>query len=143
MAILAETGAARQEAQHCLAQMEALAHEIRTAIDAVAGNALPVLEDSVERQRELANGLGVAVSRVRAAGLGRQGTSLQQDFESRFRKGLQALSTLNEEYAVLLEHSGRSVRLLQALHGKEAGPNNRSARFGNGLLRPQISSWEG
>ncbi len=130
-------------AEHSLAQMDALAGEIGTAIRAIGGNALPALEQSIERQGELAAGLELALSRLRAAGMDSRGEPLPPELSSRLRAGARSLARLNDEYAALLKHSGHSLRLLLALHGREAGQKHRGQGFGGGSLRQQNTSWEG
>ncbi len=143
MAAPANTEAANGAAQHSLAQIDALAGEIGTAIRAIGGNALPALEQSIERQGELAAGLGLALARLRVAGLDSGGTPLPPELSSRLREGARSLARLNDEYAALLKHSGHSLRLLLAVHGREAGQKHRGQDFRVEPLRQQNTSWEG
>lgn len=143
MAGPANTKAENGAVQHSLAQMHALAGEIGTAIRAIGGNALPALEQSIERQGELAAGLGLALSRLRVAGLDSGEKPLPPELSSRLREGARSLARLNDEYAALLKHSGHSVRLLLAAHGRQAGQKHRGQGFGVDSLRQQNTSWEG
>ena len=143
MASPANTEAAKGAVQHSLAQMDALAGEIGTAIRAIGGNSLPALEQSIERQGELAAGLGLALSRLRAASANASGEPLPAELSSSLREGAQSLARLNDEYAALLKHSGHSLRLLLAVHGREAGQKHRGQGFRGSSLPQQNTSWEG
>ncbi len=119
--------------QDCLDRMEALGGEFRLAIRAIAANDISALEASVLRQVEGSAGL-------RAALLGCDPLLAPREWVSgtRFEQAARDLSRIAREYAGLLEHSGRSMQMLEALYGQRsevaAGSSGRSGR--------QEWSWE-
>ncbi len=108
-----------------LQQMQALAAEISVAVEAVACNALPRLEESVARQEMM------CASLAKVAGTVWQGLEQQPQasLPSQMDEGLAAkirvtqgtLQLLNLQYAALLKHSGRSIALLSSLCRTHSG----------------------
>lgn len=141
MAKLDQAGAAaNDEARYCVEQMDALAEEIRVGIHAIADNALPAFEASVQRQGERAAGLHLAIARLRQE---RAKSPVPSPWSTRLEKSAQVLNGLNEQYAALMEHSGHTVCLLQALNGGHAGRQGKTQEFDSCAPWAKTGSWEG
>lgn len=128
-----------QELEVCLAQIDTFAGEIGRAISAIAANAIDVLEDSVEQQQEQSPRLAASV--VRALQIRDGEDTTVRPLRLRLSSAMQRLYGMNQQYAALLEHSGRSIRMLQALYDPAVVEASRSA------LQPSAAqtgcSWEG
>jgi hypothetical protein len=107
-----------------LQQLQALAAEIPIAMDAIAANALPTLQDSIAKQEMLCASLATMAP---AFGDGpqasKQSFALQTDtaVEVKIQAARRSLVELNMQYAALLRHSGRSIALLISLCRSHTG----------------------
>jgi hypothetical protein len=107
-----------------LQQLQALALEINTAIDAIAANALSRFEESVAKQEVICASLATMTNAV-----GDELRSSEQTLPSRLDRALElkigvtsdAIRNLNLQYAALLKHSGRSIALLASLYRSHTG----------------------
>jgi hypothetical protein len=117
-----------------LQQMQALASEITSAMEAIAGNALPRLEESVARQEMICASLKQMAGAVQQSLQTPQRALPEQMDEAvaaKIRAANGALQTLNLQYAALLKHSGRSIALLSSLCRTHTGQSQeaRGARL--------------
>jgi hypothetical protein len=101
-----------------LQQMQELAHEISAAMDAIAGNAIPIFQECVARQEMLCASLASMANTI-AEGFpsSRQPklSGIDPSVEVKIRAASKAISELNLQYSALLKHSGRSIALLALL----------------------------
>ncbi len=135
--------------EQCLEQMDALARELEMAMGAIAANAPAALEQSVRLQQGRVGELAAVLEAAQKNGVV-PGTRFAENpvhpsaanLDSRIRKAARKLWSLNEEYAALIEHSGRSMRMLKALYEYAPVPPNR--RVDSGVVdRYQTWSLEG
>jgi hypothetical protein len=119
-------------AQEYLELLQSLASEMQKAMQAIAHNALPDLEESVASQQimsarlvALANEISPPLNSNSAA----SPAGLDAEMMQQVRVAGDSLQNLNRRYAALLQHSSRSVALMASLfnsykgHFKEAsGP---------------------
>jgi hypothetical protein len=96
-----------------LQTLQALAAEMTAAMSAIAGNALSDLEDSVAKQEILCASL-LSMKRT----LPRESRSAAH---RELLPQLASVNALNQQYASLLKHSGRSIALLSALCQSHTG----------------------
>ena len=144
MADLGQGGAAEnKEIRYCLEQMSSLAEEVKGAIRAIADNNLSTLEASVQRQGEKASSLHLAITRLRQEAIAGRNSPEPPALKAWLQKAAYVLNGVNEEYAALIEHSGSSVRMLQALHGSRAGLQSQVQEFGARTHLQKTGSWEG
>jgi hypothetical protein len=113
-----------QDVATYLQQMRELAFEISAAMDAIAANALPRLQESVARQEmicatlaPLANTIGKRFDSSEPPLCSGTETAI----ELKFRAASKAIRELNLQYAALLKHSGRSIAVLIALYQSRTG----------------------
>jgi hypothetical protein len=109
-----------------LQHMQDLALEISIAIDAIATNALPKLQESVAKQEMLCARLvtmTVEVSEAAPSFDSTFHTGADTEVERNIQTASAAIRELNLQYAALLKHSGRSIAVLAALC------NNHTGRF--------------
>jgi hypothetical protein len=108
-----------------LQQMQALAQEMTVAINAISGNALSVLEESIARQEMLCASLatmGVAAQRDLSAVPSQSlPAHLDAGVAVKIRASGKAIRVLNLQYAALLKHSGKSIAVLSALCRNHTG----------------------
>jgi hypothetical protein len=107
-----------------LLSLRSLTSELEKAMQAIARNALPDLEESVATQqmlssriRELADDLCVPLE----ANSTLPPVSLDKDMTIEIRAASDELQTLNQRYATLIRHSSRSVALMAALFSSLKG----------------------
>ena len=107
-----------------LLQLQALALELSAAMDAIAANALPRLQESVANQEMLCANL-VSIANTVSEGLRFYQRPALARIESAVEFKIQATSCaireLNFQYAALLKHSGRSIALLASLCRSHTG----------------------
>jgi hypothetical protein len=107
-----------------LRQLQALACEISVAMDAIAANALPRLQESVANQEMLCASLATMVNTVSEGVHSSDQPSLpnvDKDVDQKIRTTRRAILELNLQYAALLKHSSRTVALLSSLCRSHAG----------------------
>ena len=127
-AILDEPESASVE--HCLVQMKALGRELQAAIGFIERNLMVELEQSVATQRDCSTALVAIVTRIMQSS---QLIEKQPAMASRLRQAANRVLRLNEQYAALLEHSGRSMRMLQMLYQSGSGLAAEKAQSSIGL----------
>ena len=98
-------------------QLQALAFEMRVAMQAIASNSLPTLEASVAKQEMLCHALLKLSTRLQQeARTTTSGPAFPADqVEQRAAATARSLQELNAQYASLLKHSGRSIAMLSSL----------------------------
>lgn len=117
-----------------LQQMQELAFEISVAMDAIAANKLPKLQESVARQEMLCAGLATMANTV-SEGVSTPETPSRSGVDPSIERKIQAAGSaireLNLQYAALLRHSGKSIALLSLLCNSHAGrfPEARGPRL--------------
>jgi hypothetical protein len=113
-----------QTAAIYLQQMQELAHEISIAMEAIAANKLPRLQESVARQEMLCASLATMANTV-SEGFSSSEAPLRSgvdtSVEHRIRAAGSAIRELNLQYAALLKHSGKSIALLSLLCSSHTG----------------------
>ena len=107
-----------------LQKMQELAFEITVAMDAIASNRLPKFQESVARQEMLcaslasmANAVGEGIRSSEQADLSRLDSAVDQ----KIRAAGGAIRELNQQYAALLKHSGKTIALLALLCRSQSG----------------------
>jgi hypothetical protein len=127
------------EAQEYLETLESLARELDRAMQAIAARELPLLEDSVSRQRATCARLAELPKRSTARRLkSPETTSAPPDAElnSRIQTAAESLLVLNKSYSALLKHSGETVRLFAGLFRGYAGHTHPGAG-----AAPKLHTW--
>ena len=94
----------------CLEHMQALAGELRCAMDAIGANEAWEFSASVARQRELAGDWQGSLAQVCNAS-----RALRAEWRPRVEQAARALYRLHLEYAALIEYSRQSMRMLAQL----------------------------
>lgn len=113
-----------QIAQTYLEHLQELACEVSAATKAIAGNALPKLQESVSRQEMLCASLTAMAPRVGQAWYTSDPSSLSPDSVEMKAKILTATVTLrdlNMKYAALLKRSGKTIACLALLCKSQMG----------------------
>jgi hypothetical protein len=113
-----------QIAANYLQQMQELASEISVAMEAIAANKLPKLQESVARQEMLCAGLASMANTVSEGVRSPETpsrTGIDPSIERKIQAAGSAIRELNLQYAALLRHSGKSIALLSLLCNSHAG----------------------
>lgn len=111
-------------------QMQALAFELRVAMQAIAANSLASLEASVAKQETLCAALLKLARRLEEEARVQPRLSFPEaPVEQRVVATMKSLHEVNTQYASLLKHSGRSIALLSSLCRSHTGhfPQDRRA----------------
>jgi hypothetical protein len=111
-------------ASEYLNSLHSLTSELETAMQAIARNALPELEQSVAAQQTLSERLcGLADDLCLPLGVepSISNAPLDPDLARQLRTATDTLQTLNCKYAALLQHSSRSVALMASLFSSFQG----------------------
>ena len=103
-------------------QVEALGKQLAAAIDAIAHHQLRDLEHSIIEQQHSLSKLLLTAELIERTG---QSPPKLKTHE-RLRTSVQALVRLNERYSALLEHTSRSLHMLQAMDPRFALTTSRS-----------------
>jgi hypothetical protein len=112
------------KAAEYLQSLRALTDELEAAMGAIARNALPELEDSIDNQQVLSarlNGLVNDLCVPLQANSGISQANLDEDMKGQIRSANQTLQRLNQRYAALLQHSSRSVAIMASLFSSFQG----------------------
>jgi hypothetical protein len=112
------------KAAEYLQSLRALTHELEAAMEAIAHNALPELEDSIDNQQVLSARLSAQADDLCVplrASSGISQASLDEDMKLQIRSANQTLQRLNQRYAALLQHSSRSVAMMASLFSSFQG----------------------
>ena len=145
------------KAAEYLQLLRSLASEMEKAMQAIAHNRLPDLEDSVSSQQwmsakllSLANEISPsfkpvsASARAHAAATHPDAEATNADVMRQVQVANDALQKLNRRYAALLEHSSRSIALMASLFGGYQGqferPYPQQTKEASGP-RPKHQTW--
>jgi len=112
------------KAAEYLQSLRALTQELEAAMGAIARNALPELEDSIDNQQVLSARLSALANDLCVplrANSGITQANLDEDMKGQIRSANQTLQRLNQRYAALLEHSSRSVAMMASLFSSFQG----------------------
>jgi hypothetical protein len=113
-----------QIAANYLQEMQDLAFEITVAMDAIASNTFSKFQESVARQEMLCAGLASKANAVSEA-VRSSDQPLPSGADSavgvKIRAAGNAIRLLNQQYAALLAHSGKTIALLALLCRSHAG----------------------
>ena len=104
--------------------MRSLSSEMEKAIQAIAHNALPDLEDSVASQQIMSARLLVLADEISPSLKSNSAVSQageDQDIMLQVQTAGDTLQKLNRRYAALLQHSSRSVALMASLFSSYKG----------------------
>jgi len=107
--------------------LRSLARELERAMAAIAGNNLEELENSIATQQELSLRLGELAEHLRApqpaapSAAPSAADSIDEDFRNQIRAANHELQKLNLRYALLLQHSSRSVAMMASLFNSFRG----------------------
>jgi hypothetical protein len=102
--------------------LRSLATEMEKAMQAIAGNALPDLEESVANQQIMSARLLVLAGEISPkSNPAVSSTSVDDDMLRQVRAAGDTLQNLNRRYAALLQHSSRSVALMASLFSSYQG----------------------
>jgi hypothetical protein len=103
--------------------LRSLARELERAMAAIAGNNLEELENSIATQQELSLRLGELAEHLRAPqpAAPAAADSIDEDFRNQIRAANHELQKLNLRYALLLQHSSRSVAMMASLFNSFRG----------------------
>ncbi len=104
-------------------QIEALAEQLAVAIDAITQNQLATLEHSIEVQQNCLAKLLPAPYLMRDVNR----SSRTQQIYIRLQASIRRLVQLNKRYSALLEHTSRSLQMLQAIDPEFALTASRSS----------------
>lgn len=119
--------------------LRSLACELERAMNAIAQNSLPELEDSVANQQalsarllKLASGLSKDFRETKASSL----AHADEDLIQQIGAASSTLQKLNHQYSALIQHSSRSVELMVSLFSSFTG------QFQEGSAsRPKHQTW--
>jgi len=113
-----------QDVATYLQQMRELEREVFAAMDAIAANALPRLQESVARQEMICATLTPLVNTIGKSFDSSEPLSCsgaETAIELRVRAANKSIRDLNLQYAALLKHSGKSIAVLTALYRSRTG----------------------
>jgi uncharacterized phage infection (PIP) family protein YhgE len=113
-----------RKAAEYLQLLGSLAVELEKAMNAIAQNALPDLEESIVNQQALSSRLTSLVNQIcvplRTEAPASQ-PGLDEEMIGQIRTASNSLQQLNRRYAALLQHSSRSVAQMVALFNSVRG----------------------
>jgi hypothetical protein len=112
------------KAAEYLQSLRLMTGELERAMQAIAHNALPEFEESVDGQRVLSARLAKLADdlcRPLEAKAVITRASIDEDMMRQIRTADETLQRLNERYAALLQHSSRSVALMASLFSSFQG----------------------
>jgi flagellar biosynthesis/type III secretory pathway chaperone len=95
--------------------MRALGCELERAMDAIAGNRLEALEDSIASQQSLSRKLGELAKQLAAPVTNGAVEQLDHDLQRQIRDAVTRLEQLNQRYSILLQQSSRSAAQMAQL----------------------------
>jgi hypothetical protein len=112
------------KATEYLQLLRSLSFEMEKAMQAIAGNALPDLEESVASQQILSARLLVLADEISPSlktNSATSATGIDEDMLQQVQTAGAALQKLNRRYAALLQHSSRSIALMASLFSSYKG----------------------
>jgi hypothetical protein len=112
------------KAAEYLQSLRSMTDELERAMQAIAHNALPEFEDSIDNQQVLSARLATLADDLCApleakAAIAR--AMIDDDMMHQIRSANETLQRLNQSYAALLQHSSRSVALMASLFSSFQG----------------------
>jgi flagellar biosynthesis/type III secretory pathway chaperone len=127
--------------------MRALAFELDRAMQAIARNDLPELEDSVATQQSLCLRLSSSSQQFAESSRQQAGSaeSLDPEIKRQIGDATGELKRLNQRYSILLMHSSRSAQMMALLFSSYRGQIKEASGQGpNDQSRPdrEDSRWE-
>jgi len=116
------------KAAEYLQSLRSMTRELERAMQAIASNALPDLEESIDNQQllsariaglanDLADTLCVPLEQKPAIAV----AAIDEDMAKQIRTANDTLQKLNRRYAALLQHSSRSLALMSQLFSSFQG----------------------
>ena len=106
------------EANDYLANLRGLARELEKAMDSIARQELPALQQSIQVQQTACTRLA-HIQRSRSLALAGdprlEGERVDSDLAFQISEAIAAVMVLNRRYAALLKHSGETLRLFAGL----------------------------
>jgi hypothetical protein len=114
------------QAAEYLESLHSMTGEMERAMQAIARNALPELEDSVAHQQLLSARLGalandLCVPLQADAAFSQANPNMDEELMGQIRSAMTTLQNLNRRYAALLQHSSRSVAVMASLFNSFQG----------------------
>jgi hypothetical protein len=112
------------KAAEYLQSLRAMTGELERAMQAIAGNALPDFEESIDTQQVLSARLAKLADELCApleATPAIARAAMDEDTMRQIRTADETLQQLNRRYAALLQHSSRSVALMTSLFSSFQG----------------------
>ena len=112
------------KAAEYLQLLQSLASEMQKAMQAIAHNALPDLEESVASQQIMSARLLVLADEISPSlktNSATSATGIDEDMLQQVQAAGAALQKLNRRYAALLQHSSRSIALMASLFSSYKG----------------------
>jgi hypothetical protein len=112
------------KAAEYLQSLRLMTGELERAMQAIASNALPDLEESIDSQRALSARLARLADDLCAPLESKPvitRANIDEDMMSQIRTADETLQRLNQRYAALLQHSSRSVALMASLFSSFQG----------------------
>jgi hypothetical protein len=112
------------KAAEYLQSLRLMTGELERAMQAIASNALPDLEESIDSQRVLSARLARLADDLCAPLESKPvitRADIDEDMMSQIRTADETLQRLNQRYAALLQHSSRSVALMASLFSSFQG----------------------
>lgn len=121
--LVAETRIRIIPAGEHLELMRALAFELERAMDAIARNDLPGLEDSIATQQSLCVLLSNSSQQIakRSRQLADSAESLDPEIKRQIGDATGELMKLNQRYSILLKHSSRSAQMMALMFSSYRG----------------------
>jgi hypothetical protein len=104
--------------------LRAMTSEMERAMQAIALNALPELEESVANQQVLSAQLGTLANDLCCpleATAAISETNVDEELMNQIRGAMGTLQNLNRQYAALLQHSSRSLAVMASLFSSVKG----------------------
>jgi hypothetical protein len=112
------------KAAEYLQSLRSLTEELERAMQAIAHNQLAELEESIASQQALSARLGELADELCVPLKAKTALSrpvADNNLEQQIRAASGTLQTLNQRYAILLQHSSRSVALMASLFSSFKG----------------------
>lgn len=112
------------KAAEYLQSLRSMTDELERAMQAIARNALPEFEDSIDNQQVLSARLATLADDLCApleAETAIARAMIDEDMMHQIRSANETLQRLNQSYAALLQHSSRSVALMASLFSSFQG----------------------
>lgn len=116
--IAADVQTRSEKAGEHLRLLRSLAIELERAMQAIADNDLPELEDSIANQQSLSSTLSILAEELRGSAPANRSTpaqSIDGELMGQIHAASAELQKLNLRYSILLQHSSRSVAMMVSL----------------------------